>query len=209
VIRHSPAGSWRGTTGALVLDPVFRSTATFGRKAAKEVEYAICVGQPLAMAMDADVVKLEVLVYPDGGTQVSVPPMDELRRVPVLESAAVAIRRAADSAARDLELLACSQCGEPVPASEPLRTATQRCSPAVTRPISRPRCRSMVVRSRLDAGARSSRETHRSGSTGCPLTPHHRRRRFRSGRPASIAVMTPATVRRFWSLAVADTTIHR
>ena len=66
------------------------------------------------MPTDADVVKLEVIVYPDGGTQVSVPPMEALKLASMLQSAAVAIRCAADSAARDLDLVVCSQCGEAV-----------------------------------------------------------------------------------------------
>lgn len=63
------------------------------------------------MADEADVIKLEVLVYPDGGTRVSVPAVDEVRRVPVLESAADALCQAADRARRDLEPVTCSQCG--------------------------------------------------------------------------------------------------
>jgi hypothetical protein len=41
------------------------------------------------MADEADAIKVEVLIYSDGGTQVSVPDLDDVRRIPVLESAAV------------------------------------------------------------------------------------------------------------------------
>jgi hypothetical protein len=64
------------------------------------------------MSDEPGVIKLEVLVYPDGGTQVSVPPVDDRRRAPILESAAVALRRAADRASRELDPVTCSQCGE-------------------------------------------------------------------------------------------------
>ena len=64
------------------------------------------------MTEDAGVIELKVLVYPDGGTEVSVPPVDGERFAPVLESAAVALRRAADRARRDLEPVRCSECGE-------------------------------------------------------------------------------------------------
>lgn len=56
-------------------------------------------------------IKVEVLVYPDGGTQVSVPPVDPVRLAPILASAAEAVRRAAESATRDLEPVTCVQCG--------------------------------------------------------------------------------------------------
>jgi hypothetical protein len=63
------------------------------------------------MAEATDGIRIDVLVAPDGGTQVSVPPVDGERLAPLLESAATALRRAADSARRDLEPVTCPHCG--------------------------------------------------------------------------------------------------
>lgn len=55
------------------------------------------------MAENADVIKVEILLHPDGGAEVLVPPVDTVRYASLLESAAVALRRAAESAERNLE----------------------------------------------------------------------------------------------------------
>ena len=69
-------------------------------------------GHTVSMGNDTAVIKLEVLVYPDGGTEVSVPAVEDERRGPILESAAVALRQAADGARREREPVTCSHCGQ-------------------------------------------------------------------------------------------------
>ena len=63
------------------------------------------------MVDDAGVTTVEVLVYADGGTQVSVPPVEDERRVPLLETAASALRQVADSASRERAPITCRACG--------------------------------------------------------------------------------------------------
>ena len=57
-------------------------------------------------------VTLTVVVHPDGGTELSVPPVPDERRVAVLDAAALALTRAARSAAADEEPVLCGVCGE-------------------------------------------------------------------------------------------------
>ena len=57
-------------------------------------------------------VKLTVVVYPDGGTDVSLPAVPDDRRRAVLDAAAVALARAATSAAADEQPVRCGVCGE-------------------------------------------------------------------------------------------------